>query len=403
MRILFITISWPGSGEHNIYSDLIDEFVRREHEVTVISVQEEVPGGKSSYRKHTHRSILKIRSGKIQKRNKYMKVLCSLFAGVQILGYSLRYLRKSRFDLILFHTPPITLSPAVILLKHFYHAKLYLLLKDIWPQDAVDLGAMRRHGIVHFGFRCLEQMTYRCSDYIGCMSPGNVRYVRKKNPYLKSRIVEECPNSFKLCGRMENDKLAVRNRYQIPEDKTVVVFGGNLGRAQGVDFLIQVLRHYQSDPHWYFLMIGAGTEYRRVKQQIAQFGLKNAQMMPWMKCSDFEELVGACDIGLLLLDQRNTVPNFPSRFLTYLKAAIPILAAVDDATDIGDIIEEHNCGVQSAHGNLADFDRALNKLSEEEQRAEMGKNAFSLYLNQYTSEKSYQIIMKHFKEGVLDE
>jgi len=168
-------MAWPRYGECNLYTDLMQEFIEHGHNVTVAAMGE---NSNSTYLSMENTiQVLRVKTGKIQKTNKYLKVLHSFLAGPMICIALQKYMGKKQFDLLLFSTPPITLTPCIYILKLKYHAKLYLLLKDIWPQDAVDLKAMKKGGLVWLIFRSLEKLTYRISSYIGCMSPANVAYI----------------------------------------------------------------------------------------------------------------------------------------------------------------------------------------------------------------------------------
>jgi len=340
--------------------------------------------------------VLHVKTGKIQKINKYLKVIFSFLAGPKMIYELHKYFKKEKFDLIIFSTPPITLSPSIILIKKLYHSKLYLLLKDIWPQDAVDLGEMRKGGIVWHAFRFLEKLTYNNSDYIGCMSNANVDFIRRNNEYLKNKVIEECPNSEKIRSLEEIDRDLIRAKYDLPIDKVIFVYGGNLGKAQGVDFLIDIIDYYQDINSFYFLIIGAGTEYRYLFDSINNIYI-NASILPWINKNDFTDLVQACDVGLILLSKNSTVPNFPSRLLTYLTAKIPIITVADNATDIGDIIEKSGCGAKANNGDILSFDFAVEKvIASQESRKVMGENGYKLFLEKYTTKRSYDIIMNHF-------
>jgi len=399
MNILFITVAWPNFGEHNLYSDLMQEFMEHGHQVTVAAANEKRNKQKTHFVIEDKIKVLRIRTGKIQKTNKYRKVISSFLAGPKIIDSLHKYLKKAKFDVILFSTPPITLSPSVILLKRIYHAKLYLLLKDIWPQDTVDLGEMKKGGLVWRVFRYLEKLTYKNSDYIGCMSPANVAFIRKNNGYLKATKVEICPNSLKKRDFGSIDRDFIRESYDLPNDKIIFVYGGNLGKCQGVEFLLDMIKEYKENSDYYFLIMGSGTEFDFLWKVINEMHLPNAKILPSILRDDFENLVRACDVGLILLHKNNTVPNFPSRFLTYLSAKIPVIAAVDRATDIGDVIEEADCGAKAYHGDRDSFKLAVEKIvSSEESRKVKGENGYQLFLEKYTTTKSYEIIMRHFNE-----
>ena len=397
MNVLLITMLWPKHGEFNLYTDLMQEFMEHGNQVFVAAVNEKINKQKTFLSCEDNIQVLRVKSGNIQKNNKYCKVINSFLSGPRILFEILKYWRKQNYDLILFSTPPITLAPCIVILKKLYHAKLYLLLKDIWPQVAVDLGAMKKRRIVWIIFRIFEKMIYKNSDYIGCMSSANVEFINKNNEYLKDKIVEVCPNSEKIRDFNVVDKEIIRGKYGLPKDKTIFVYGGNLGKAQGVDFLIDIFKYYEETVSLFFLVIGAGTEYDYLYDEINRNNYSNAKIIHWIPKSDFIDLVQSCDVGLILLNKNSTVPNFPSRLLTYLAAKIPIIAAVDKATDIGDIIEEAHCGEKAYNGDIYSFNIAVEKMIvSEENRKIMGQNGYKLFLEKYTTKKSYETIIQHF-------
>ncbi len=402
MNVLLITMAWPGEGESNLYTDLMLEFIEQGHQVTVASVDAN-KNHRTYLSNENNIEVLRVKTGEMQKCNKYLKVIHSFIAGPKIYYALRKYLRNKKYELILFSTPPITWSLFVYLLKIKHHAKMYLLLKDIWPQDAVDLKAMKKGGLVWKVFRGLEKFTYYISDYIGCMSPANVLYIKSNNIYLKDKIIEVCPNSRREQKKNKEDnshiidKNNIRDKYKLPKDKIIFIYGGNLGKPQGVDFLLEIIEYYKDNTEYFFLIIGQGTEYKYLRDEIYSKIYSNVKILPWIPEKQFIQIVGASDVGLILLNKTSTIPNFPSRLLTYLRGKRPIIAAVDKSTDIGDIIEMANCGVKAFHGDIHSFHRALISVIEsEEKRKVMGDNGYQLFMKEYTAKKSYDIIMKHF-------
>ena len=72
----------------------------------------------------------------------------------------------------------------------------YLQLKDIFPQNAVDMGMFGEKGVFNWYFRNKEKALYKASDFIGCMSPANVKFVLEHNPEIDAKRVEVAPNSI---------------------------------------------------------------------------------------------------------------------------------------------------------------------------------------------------------------
>ena len=123
-------------------------------------------------------------------------------------------------------------------------------------------------------------------------------------------------------------------------DKKVFVYGGNLGKPQGIPFLIKCLESQKNNNQVYFLVVGDGTEYDELDDYYKKSHQENFKLMKRLPKEDYDTLVAACDVGMLFLDYRFTIPNFPSRLLSYMQAKLPVLACTDLNTDVGSVIEK---------------------------------------------------------------
>jgi glycosyltransferase involved in cell wall biosynthesis len=400
MKILFLTvINMENINEPGIYTDLLRELDRQGHEVCVVCPREKRFGKKTSF--HNSESIKKlyVMTGNVTKTSYFEKGLAILLMPWRFLFAIKKYLHHMKFDLILYSTPPITLVAVIKKLKKQTKASTYLLLKDIWPQGIVDLGVIRAKGFIEQYFRKKEVELYKVSDYIGCMSQANVDYVLKHNPFVKADRVEVCPNSIDPLNIVIDDKKAqeIKVKYNIPIGKTVFIYGGNLGKPQGIDFLIECLKSNKDNEQIYFVIAGSGTEFNKLKKYFENEKPKNAQLFSQLAKNDYEILANSCDVGLIFLDKSFTIPNFPSRLLSYIQASMPVLAATDVNTDVGKVIEEGEFGFWCESSDVNEFNKKVQQLCNPELRKRMGINARRYLENHYTSRHSYEIIMKHFE------
>ncbi len=402
MNILFLTlIDFRSINENNIYTDLLREFIRDGHSVYAISPVERRRRQKTTLIAEPGCQILKLKIGNIQKTNLLEKGLSTLSIEPVFLRGIKRYFADVRFDLVLYSTPPITLLKVVAYVRRRDQARTYLLLKDIFPQNAVDLGMLSRtgpKGLLYRYFRRQEKQLYALFDHIGCMSPANVRYLLSHNPQIKPEIVEVCPNCItpRTIVRDEAKSRAVKAKYGIPADKVVFVYGGNLGKPQGVDFLMRCLAGSGVNPQAHFLIVGSGTEYGRLQAFLQETPGISAQLFASLPRDDYDNLVNSCDVGLIFLDHRFTIPNFPSRILSYMQASIPVLAATDGNTDIGGTVVDGEFGFWCASGDLAAFNQAVGRLCAADLRSRLGANARRYLEDHYTARHAYQIIRNHF-------
>lgn len=350
MNILFLTLlSFDSLQERNIYTDLLREFVKNGHHVCSISPTEKREGGKTHIVNEKNATILRLQIGNTQKTNIIGKGISTVMIEPTFKKAIKKYFSNIKFDLILYSTPPITLVSAIAYVKKRDGAKTYLLLKDIFPQNAVDIGLMSKTGIkgmLYKHFRKQEKKLYAISDRIGCMSQANVDYVIKHNPEVNPSKVEICPNSIEVIDKSvdEDTRRNIRERYGIPLDKKVFVYGGNLGKPQGIPFLIECLRKCQNIDEAYFLIVGDGTEYGLLESFVENEKPANVKLLKRLPKDDYDTMVGACDVGLIFLDHRFSIPNFPSRLLVYMQAKLPVLACTDPNSDIGKVIVDGSFG-----------------------------------------------------------
>ncbi|AXR25647.1 MULTISPECIES: glycosyltransferase family 4 protein [unclassified Bacillus (in: firmicutes)] len=403
MNVLFLTLlDFSTIKERGIYTDLMREFTNKGDNVYIISPTEKRKQEETKLIDTGNCKILKLQIGNIQKTNMIEKGISTLTLESKFLKGIKNYFLDVKFDLVLYSTPPITLQKAVEYVQKRDNAKTYLLLKDIFPQNAVDLGMIKKKGIgslLYKYFRTKEKKLYSISNYIGCMSQANVNFLLQNNPEISPDIVEVCPNSIeplivKKDVRKSNE---VKAKYRIPIDKTVFIYGGNLGKPQGIDFLIECLKTNKNNNQVHFVIVGAGTEFTKLKTCINKENLTNTQLFSQLPKDEYDILANSCDVGLIFLDKRFTIPNFPSRILSYMQASMPILAATDINTDIGEIIEDGGFGLWCESSNSESFNEKLNQMCNRESRESMGINARRYLEANYTARNSYEIIMNHFK------
>ncbi len=398
MNVLFLCISAiPHVGNHSISLDLLHEFQRNGHNVHIVAAVERKENTDTYLTEEAGCKILRVKTGNNKKANLIEKGLNTLMLPKLYINAIKKYYADVKFDLVMYATPPITHYETVKFIKKRDGAKSYLLLKDIFPQNAVDIKMMTKSGVkglIYKMFRKKEKQLYAISDYIGCMSAANVEYVLKHNPEVSPEKIEVCPNSIEVQDMTisEEDRIAVREKYGIPTDKKVFVYGGNLGRPQGIPFIIECLKAQMNNDKAYFLVVGDGTEFSKLQTFFDEAQPTNMQLMKKLPKEDYDRMVAACDIGMIFLDHRFTIPNFPSRLLAYMQAGKPVLACTDPNTDIGKVIVDGGFGWWCESNDVEAFSEAVNSAIEADYSSMKEKELKFLEEN-YTVAGSYKIIM----------
>ena len=220
MNLVFLTlVRISDIKERNLYADLMRKFRDEGHNVYIVTPYERRMGKDTSLVKSNGVHILNVKTLNIQKTNIFEKGIGTLLLEGQYKAAIKKYLGNVKFNLITYSTPPITFTNVVRYLKKENPQSItYLQLKDIFPQNAVDIGMMTKTGIkglLYKFFRNKEKKLYAASDYIGCMSPANVDFVLKHNPEIDPSRVEVAPNSIELTEKVMAPGQVKAERYYI--------------------------------------------------------------------------------------------------------------------------------------------------------------------------------------------
>lgn len=402
MNILYISISsLPHISQHTISLDLIHQLQAQGHQVYAVCAIERRGNGDTHVSQEAGCTVLRVRIGNNKKANLIEKGLTTVLLPHRYISAIKKYFFDVKFDLVLYPTPPVTQAETVEFIKKRDGAKTFLLLKDIFPQNAVDIGMMTKTGVkgmLYKYFRAKEKKLYALSDHIGCMSQANVDYVLRHNPEVDPAKVGVCPNAIEVqaWALSAEERISIREKYGIPRDKKVFVYGGNLGKPQGIPFIIECLKKQKENPDVFFLIAGDGTEFGKLHGWFEKEKPGNMKLMKRLPKEDYDRMVAACDVGLIFLDHRFTIPNFPSRLLVYLQAKLPVLACTDPNTDIGKVITEGGFGWWCRSNDSEAFFRCVTDAMEGD-LATLGQAGFDYLQTHYTAQRAAQIIMDALK------
>ena len=396
MRILFFSLSQIKSiSEHGLYSDLLREFVKNNHDVTIISPVEKRTGKENELIVQENVHILRIKTGNIQKTNYIEKVISLAMLGRQLSKGIKKYCNDICFDCILYATPPITIYGLIRKLKMITGAKTVLMLKDIWPQEIVDLGIISKNGFAYRYLKKAERKMYGISDLIGYTSLANKRYLVKEG-VQESKLIpvnNSVDANYAYEEKFELNEL--RGKYGIKDKDILFLYGGNLGRPQDIDYIVSCLDTQVNREGIYFIICGQGTEYGILEKFFTERKPQNMILVPFLPKKEYDQLIMSADVGMVFLNHRFTVPNCPTRFYGYMQYAKPVLACTDTATDIKNDIYDGDFGWWCESINPRVFAQLISQIKQEgkENLLLRGQRARSYLEEHYTVDKDYRVIV----------
>lgn len=340
------------------------------HEVTVITPG---PGLTGFFKKRIIDDIrvYSFPSGKIKNVSKIKRAINETLLSYRAWKYLQKEFTANKNDLILYYSPSIFWGPLINKLKLLWSAPSYLILRDLFPQWAIDSGILGRNSIITKFFRYFEKINYEAADKIGLQSPKNKEWFEKEFPqYRETQILfnwaENVP--VKLKATPYREKLALK-------DKVVFFYGGNIGHAQDMRNILRLAKNLKDFPAAHFVLIGAGDEVDLVRETIRTDSLFNLTLLEPVSQNEFKNLLAEFDIGLFCLNREHKTHNFPGKVLGYMVQSIPILGCVNPGNDLKEVIENANAGFVSISRNDTDFKENAIKLLDPKIRSMMGRNA----------------------------
>lgn len=390
MNVLFPFMSFNGiSQERGMYGDLVIEFARKGHNVFVVAPIKKK--GKTYVQQEEGVTIIWVKTMSLLNVGMVKKAMANLLLPYYFQQALVKHL-TAEIDLIVTPTPPITLGGLIGKLKKRHNAKFFLILRDIFPQNAVDLGLMRK-GLIYKILRSKERMLYLLADKIGCMSQGNIDYIQLHNPEVDKKKLMILPNWLEMKESQVCDDEAVE-RYAL-KGKFVALFGGNLGIAQQPENILELARLHSDKTDLLFLIIGKGLLSEKIKNRITTEKLHNVKLINYLPRTEYQVIARYCKVGLVSLNDKFTIPNIPSRTFGYWSEKLPLFAIVDQNTDYGEtLLDRHKAGLWCKAGDKKAYVEQFNKLYHSAKlREEMGLNGLNALREHYNTSRIYHLII----------
>jgi glycosyltransferase involved in cell wall biosynthesis len=297
-------------------------------------------------------------------------------------------------DLIIFYSPSIFFGPLIHKLKSLWGCPAYLILRDIFPQWAVDIGVLKK-GLVWSYFRLMELKQYAAADIIGVQSPANLNYFAEQLPNKNYQL--EVLYNWTATNQANSTSLNYRQRLGL-EGKVVFFYGGNIGVAQDMDNLIRLAERLRGETHIYFLLVGEGSEVERLQSVIMAKNLTNIRLLPAVGQQEYHAMLAEFDVGLISLDRRLKTQNYPGKILGYMSASLPILGSINPGNDLGDLLKVNEAGLCSLNGDDQTlYEHALKLANDSTFRRSVGENARQLLTRYFSVSVCATQILSHFR------
>ena len=296
-----------------------------------------------------------------------------------------------KIDLVVWCSPIIFFGPLVWFLKRSNKCPAYLILRDIFPEWAVDLGLLRK-GVIYGFFKIIANIQYKIADIIGVQSPLNLIYFEKWVKHRSKRV--EVLYNWQTWAS-PNKGSVINIDKTILAGRKILVYTGNMGIAQGVDILVDFAKEMMYRKDIGFLFVGRGSKVKWLRSMVSTYGLNNTLIFDEIDPSEIPGLLVQCFVGLVVLDPRHRSHNIPGKFLSYLLVGLPVIARINADTDLEHLINKEGVGYAYSGKSL----RVLREFVEEiiaypEKYVQMSNHCKTLARRLFSPEQAVKQIIK---------
>ncbi len=397
MNILFLFVSLPSlDTDSGLFVQLINEFKKNGHKVFVSAKGRGVK--KTEVVQENSIPVLRIKSHDFTGvSSNFKKALAYQEYTVKQRFFTKKHFKKEKIDLIISHSLPPELAFIIGGLKAFYKCPFFLIQSDFIWQDAVAFGYFSKNHPIALYYKCWEKLLFNKADYIGCPTKGNIDFIKTFYPQIDDNKFTLLP--FWLNAMSVKPDIALKKRLGL-NDKFVVVYGGSVGAAQRIEHVIELANACKDYKDIVFVILGRGSYLNVIKQLAVDKDLKNVLFEAFMPQDQYLAFLAACDVGLIILNEKMATPNFPSKALSYFNMRIPILAALDHTTDFGRYLEENQAGLWGYSDDLSTLKTKLISYYEsEELRNKVKENGYRLFEKDLLTSIAYQRIITKVHNG----
>jgi len=365
--------------------DLARELVRQGHDVTVLLPDPDL-GARWDLQQFEGARVVRLQCLRFKDVGYLRRTIAELYMPFGML----RSLRRSPvaaevWDGIIWYSPSIFFGPLIRRLKRASSCKAYMIIRDVFPDWAADLGLIGR-GLPYRALRSVADYQNRSADIVGIQSPGNRRYFERwaEEPGRRLEVLHNWLGSSpeRTCSLdVATTRLAGRRLF---------VYAGNMGVAQGTSVFIDLAERMKSRADVGFLFVGRGSEVDVLRELAEGRGLSNVVFHPEIHPDEVPGLYAQCEWGLVALAPGHTSHNIPGKFIAYMRAKLPVLACINPGNDLADTIRDNDVGEVCEGHDLDQLEHQARRLSEmaDTESARTRARCRALFDSQFSSERA---------------
>lgn len=306
----------------------------------------------------------------------YFSPARKVYSFLKFMTKSIRVaLKEKNVDLVYATSTPLTVGYVALVLKKLKKWRFIFEVRDLWPEFPIEIGAIKNKFLIRY-LRGLEKRIYQNAEYVVALSPGMKEGVLSVG--IPGNKVCVIPNMSKPEEFFPHEpSVTISERFNIDLNKFNAIHFGSMGKANGLDYIIDaaILAAKQGHDDLNFIFMGDGATLPGLRQKVEMNSLKNVQFLGSHNMKVVAEIVNCCQVTITsFLDLPILYTNSPNKLFDSLSAGKPVI--VNSAGWTKELVENENCGCYvNPHNPQYLVDKLLEIKNNKELLTVWGENA----------------------------
>lgn len=370
--------------------DLANSLVSSNNSITVFTI-----GEQDKIEKFNEFDIVYIKPFLYNSKNYYLRFISEILYSFYFKKAILNYIKKDKREVggLIFYSPSIFFGHLIGFLKKKLSVKSFLILRDIFPEWAIDLGIIK-NSISICIFKYFSSYQYRQADFIGVQAQSNIKSAANWIDDKQSKKLVKLYNWLTPQKTTNTSFMYLDNLKINYKNKKIFIYAGNVGDAQDLNLFIDAAVKLLYKKDILFMIIGRGKNFKPISNRIERDSINNVIMLDEVDNDKLFEFLPLCYAGIISLNKNHKLDNIPGKLLSYLSIGIPTLGAVNLNNELVELNKRFKYGLIYDSGKVDDIVKGVIKLADDREfYLKTKKNSFKFFNTFFTTKEAASKIL----------
>lgn len=323
------------------------------------------------------------RNGKIGRLINYLSFTISVL---------LRLFQLKKYKTVVVYSTPPILPIAAILGNILFKTKIVFVSYDVYPEIATASKTLSESSLIVRIMKVINKALFKRAYKVIALTDEMKSFLLQNRKGLREENIVTIAN----WAHEELEKDFCEHAIEKAYNEITIAYLGNMGICQDVKTLVDTIKKCDCDKTYKFIFAGHGSKKEDVYDALCEN--HQVELYGFLKGQDFQNVLKRTTFGVVSLSEGLNGLCAPSKYYSYIKSGIPVIAVVESESYLFKEIVDNNLGFAVSIGDTEELYRQLQLLKEHKEIiSNMSANAKKMYFNKYSKEiamRAYYELLK---------